>query len=336
MRILVLGGTLFLSHAVAEHAVRAGHEVVCAARGVSGAVPEGARLAVWDRAEPVPSDLAAESFDVVVDVARTPSWVRAAVAAWPGAHWVLVSTISVYADDATPGGGPGTLALHQPEPADVDLAVTPEAYGPMKLACEQAVRDGAASWTVVRPGLVVGPGDPSGRFTYWPHRLAAGGEVLAPGSRSDAVQVVDVRDLAAWLVRLGETRLAGTLDAVGPVQTLGDLLGAVAAGVGVAPALTWVDHATLEELGVEPWAGPGSLPLWLPRPSHDGMLAHDAGPARDAGLVTRPVEDTARDTLAWLRATPDAALTGLDAAREREVLDLSRRRAAATPGDAAR
>ena len=108
----------------------------------------------------------------MVDVGRHPSWVRAAVARFPSAHWVFVSTINVYADDSTPGGGPGTLPLREPRHEDVDLREDPEAYGPMKVACEQVVRDGAASATVIRPGLIVGPGDPTGRFTYWPARLA--------------------------------------------------------------------------------------------------------------------------------------------------------------------
>ncbi len=110
-----------------------------------------------------------------------------------------MSTVNVYADESEPGG-PGTLPLHEPITEDVDLREDMEAYGPMKVACEQAVQAGAASSAVVRPGLIAGPGDPSGRFTYWPRRLADGGEVLAPGSPDDVVQLIDVRDLAAWVV----------------------------------------------------------------------------------------------------------------------------------------
>ena len=157
MRLLVLGGTVFLSRAVAAEAVARGHEVTCAARGTSGSVPEGARL--------VPSTGPSRcrslgEFDAVVDVARHPSWVRNAVAAYPDAHWVFVSTINVYADDATPGGTPGTLPLVEAIEEDVDLKEKPEAYGPMKVACERAVLDGAASAMVIRPGLIVGPGGP--------------------------------------------------------------------------------------------------------------------------------------------------------------------------------
>ena len=129
--------------------------------------------------------------------------------------------------------------------------------------------------------------------------------MLAPGDPEDAVQVLDVRDLAAWIVRCAEDRVPGVFDAVGPALPIARLLGEVAAGCGVPePALTWVDQDSLDRVGVSPWAGPHSLPLWLPRPAYDGMMTHDPDPARAAGLVARPVAETAADTLAWLRARP--------------------------------
>ena len=145
MKLLVLGGTLFLSKAVAEEAVRRGHDVTCACRGESGAVPDGARHVVWDRDQPAPAELTDEAYDAVVDVARHPSRVRSAVAALPDAHWVFVSTISVYADNSVPGGSPGVTPELEPITEDVDLRENMEAYGPMKVACEQAVLAGAAS-----------------------------------------------------------------------------------------------------------------------------------------------------------------------------------------------
>jgi 2'-hydroxyisoflavone reductase len=325
MRILVLGGTLFLSKAVAVEAVRRGHEVTCACRGTSGTVPPGATHLPVDRSGPLP-DLG--TYDAVVDVGRHPSRVRAAVAAVPDAHWVFVSTISVYADTSVPGGRPGATPELEPIHEDVDLAVDMEAYGPMKVSCEQAVLDGAASAMVIRPGLIVGPEDPSGRFTYWPLRVrdAAldGRSVLAPGTPDDSVQVVDVRDLADWVVDSCEQRRTGVFDGIGPVMRFADLLDEVAAGVGAHPTWTWVDQDFLTEQGVDPWAGPGSVPLWLPRPEYDGMLAHDADLPRSAGLVTRPVAESARDTLAWADATPDAARTGIDRDRETALLELWR------------
>ena len=144
----------------------------------------------------------------------------------------------------------------------------------------------ARGGTIVRPGLIVGPGDPTGRFTYWPHRTAAGGEVLAPGDPGDVVQVIDVRDLATWLVDLAQSRTPGTFDGVGVPQPIADVL----AACGPA-SLTWVPSDFLTAQGVEPWSGPDAVPLWLPRPEHDGMLAHDVQPSKDAGLVLRPLAD---------------------------------------------
>jgi len=323
MRFLVLGGTVFLSRAVAVEALARGHEVVCAARGESGSVPEGARHAAFDRAGEVPAELAAESFDAVVDVARTPSWVRRAVAAWPGAHWTFVSTVNVYPDDTATGGTPATLPLREPIHDDVDLREHPEAYGPMKVACEQLVRDGVERAFVMRPGLIVGPGDPTGRFTHWPARLAdvaPGDPVLAGGSPTDPVQVVDVRDLATWIVTAAEQGLTGDHDGVGPVVPVGDLLAEVAAALGVDPTWAWLPDTELEARGVVPWMGPRSLPLWLPQPAYDAMMTHDPTPSFAAGLAVRPIGETARDTLAWLSATPDAVVTGLTRAEEVEVL----------------
>jgi 2'-hydroxyisoflavone reductase len=317
MRLLVLGGTVFLSKAVAADAVARGHEVTCAARGTSGSVPDGARLVTVDRSRPLP-DLG--EFDTVVDVGRLPSWVRSAVAAYPSAHWVFVSTVNVYADDATPGGTPATLPLVEAMEEVADLTANPEAYGPMKVACERAVLDGAQSAMVMRPGLIVGPGDPTGRFTYWPRRLAAGGEVLAPGDPDDAMQVADVRDLAAWAVTACEERTTGVYDGVGPAMPLSQLLAQCAGGVDSEVTWTWVDQEFLQAEEVDPWMGPGAVPLWLPRPEYDGLPTHDVRPSLDAGLTIRPLAETTRDTLAWFEATPDAVVTGIDLDREKELL----------------
>jgi len=317
MRLLVLGGTVFLSRAVAADAVARGHEVTCAARGSSGSVPDGASLVAVDRTGPLP-DLG--EFDAVVDVARHPSWVRNAVAAYADAHWVFVSTVNVYADDATPGGSPGTLPLVEAIEEDVDLKEHPQAYGPMKVTCERIVLDGAASAMVMRPGLIVGPGDPTGRFSYWPRRLAAGGEVLAPGDPADVMQVADVRDLAAWAVTACERQTTGVYDGVGRPMPMADLLAQCAEGVDAELTWTWVDQEFLQEQGVEPWMGPDAIPLWLPRPDYDGLGAHDVEPSLDAGLTIRPLAETTRDTLAWLDATPDAPVSGISLDRERDLL----------------
>ena len=321
MKLLVLGGSMFLSRAVAEEAVRRGHDVTAACRGVSGAVPDGARHVVWDRAaEEAPRELADARYDAVVDVARHPSYVRSAVAAWPAAHWIFVSTINVYADDTVPHGTPETLPLHEPVHTDEDPMSAPEVYGAMKVSCEQAVLAGAASAMVVRPGLIVGPGDPTGRFSYWPARLALGGEVLAPGAADDAVQVIDVRDLATWIVDATEAGTTGVYDGTSHVLTRADFLAGMASALEADATFTWVPQEFLAEQEVEPWAGPRALPVWLPLPEYAGLMTHDVAASYDAGLSTRPIGDTARDTLAWLREHPGATVTGIGRDDEAEVL----------------
>ena len=333
MRILVLGGSVFLSKATAAEAVARGHEVTCVTRGRSGDVPDGARHVVWDRTDDVPAELASEELDAVVDVSRIPSHVRKAVAAWPAAHWVFVSTVNVYSDNETPDPGTDGPLVEAIED-DRDLGEHPEAYGGMKVACERLVLDGAARSMVIRPGLIVGPGDPSGRYPYWPERLAQSddrsddqpGPVLGPGSPDDRVQIIDVRDIAEWIVRSVESGRTGVFDGVGPVQPVGEVIAATAEGVGTSPDVVWTSQEFLTEHEVEPWMGEAALPLWLPRPEYEGMMTHDHEASRRAGLVVRPVADTGRDTLAWLRATPDAVRTGLSREREAEVLAAWRAR----------
>ncbi len=311
---------MFLSRAIAADAVARGHEVTCAARGESGVVPEGARHVVLDRESPDWSALEGE-WDAVVDVARTPSWVAAALDALVdrAPHWTFVSTISVYADQTTPGGSQDTLPLLPAAGDDVDPD-SPEAYGSNKVACEQDVQRRAATWLVVRPGLIVGPGDPSGRFTYWAERLAEGGDVLAPESPDRGTQAIDVRDLAAWIITGVEQRLTGVYDATGPVVRLGDLVDQVVTAVGQKASLVWASADFLLERGVNHWSGPRSLPLWLPEDCR-GMTSHDVSAAVAAGLTTRPIAETAVDTLAWVRSVPDVPRTGLSRAEEQDLLD---------------
>ncbi len=324
MRILVLGGTVFLSRAVAAAAVARGHDVVCAARGLSGTVPDGATLVRWDRADEVPGELTGTTFDAVVDVSRIPSHVRRAVAAFPDAHWTFVSTVNVYADTATVGGTPATLPLLDPIETDEDPASGPEVYGAMKVACENIVRSGAGSALVIRPGLIVGPGDPSGRFTYWPARFAQAADdglpVLVPEPVDDPVQLVDVRDLADWIVTAAERGTTGDFDAVCPPLPRAELLAQVADGAGADPELVAVAPQALAEHEVNPWSGPRSIPFWAGDLVEGGFMTHDVTSSLAAGLRIRPFADTARDTLAWLRDTPDAKVTGLTRDEEQEVL----------------
>ncbi|MFD2082345.1 Nucleoside-diphosphate-sugar epimerase [Actinopolymorpha cephalotaxi] len=349
MRILVLGGTVFLSAAVAAEAVARGHEVTCAARGTSGEPPAGTSFVRVDRDDPDGlAPLAGREFDAVVDVARLPSQVARAVAALGDGvrHWTFVSSISVYTDNSTPKQNPHTGPVHDPLPDDADEGDVAN-YGPAKVSCEQAVLASLGDRAnVVRAGLIVGPGDRSDRFTYWPVRLARGGEVLAPGAPDEPVQVIDVRDLAAWIVRSAETGVVGVFDATAPAVGRGEFLDRVAAGVADAmmkagadvdsvagadtePKLTWVDQEFLTAQKVDPWAGPRSLPVWLPLPEYAGMLDHDVSETLAAGLAVRDLAQTARDTLTW------ALETGLGQAGSAGSGDAAGSAGSAGSGDAA-
>jgi len=190
----------------------------------------------------------------------------------------------------------------------------PELYGGLKVGSERAVldvfRDRAA---IARAGLIVGPHDPTDRYTYWPRRLAEGGEVLAPGTPSQPVQLIDAPDLGAFLIRLAEDGTSGVFNATGPAQplTLGETLERSGGG-----DLTWVDEQTLLDAGVGPWM---ELPLWLPGDDYAGMLRADISRALAAGLTFRPLEETARDTLAWSLEAGEQRPT-LTREKERELL----------------
>ncbi len=304
MRILVLGGTVFLSRTIAESARDAGHEVTCAARGVSGNPPDGVEFVQVDRDEPDGlAELDDARFDAVVDVEmQAPSRVRRAldVLGDHAAHWTYVSSGSVYSDSGTSGQDAANAPVELPPPEGSDESDR-ELYGPLKVACEEAVGEVLGDKAFIcRAGLIVGPRDVSDRFGYWPARLAAGGEVLVPGDPTDLVQYVDVRDLAEWIVRITENRVVGTFDGVAPALRWGDVVQDMAAAVGGADlALTWVPGAWLGEQGVTPWAGPDSLPLWLPLPDYAGFMSRDVSASVQAGLLTRSTEEIAAAALEW-------------------------------------
>ena len=223
MRLLILGGTQFLGRAIAADAHGRGHAVTCAARGIAGAIADGVRFIRVDRDAPDGlAPLADEQFDAVVDVSRHPGPVRRAGAALRerAAHWTFVSTVSVYADNATPGQHADTAPLRAPTAPEIEHS-TDATYGSAKVACEQAV--GRDAFTC-RAGLIAGPEDPTGRFTYWPVRLARGGEVLAPAAPDEAVQLIDVRDVARWIVQATERGLTGCFDVIAPPVRRGDFL----------------------------------------------------------------------------------------------------------------
>jgi len=310
MNLLVLGGTIFLGRHVVDAALAAGHRVTILTRGRHGNAlfPRVERL-LGDRDGDL-SALAGRAFDAVIDCSGyTPAHVRRATDALGAraGHWLFVSTISVYA-----GFEPGRV-YDESSP----LAPGHEGYGALKARAEEALPEGAA---IVRPGLIVGPHDPTGRFTYWPRRVARGGDVLAPGRPDRPVQFIDARDLAAWCVALALARTAGTFNAVGPRLPMRELLDTCRDVAASDARWRWVPDDTLLALGVAPWTG---LPLWLPEsdPSFGGMLLADLARAHAAGLRTRGARATVADTLAW---TPDAD----DAASARHVATLSPEREA--------
>jgi nucleoside-diphosphate-sugar epimerase len=315
MRLLVLGGNVFLGRAVVRAALAAGHEVTCAARGVSGEPESGAAFVRVDRdASEGLAALRGLEFDALVDVSRQPSQVRrvAAELAPRVGHAVFVSSGSVYADPGTPGQRAADAPVLDPAPPEVDDPADWETYGARKVACEQAVIEGfgADRAFVCRAGLIIGPEDVTNRFGYWVSRLARGGEVLAPGAPGDLVQYIDVRDLADWLVRAAQERLAGVYDGIGAPVSREHFLTHLAVGVRTPAQFTWVDQAFLMEEGVQPWMGERALPMWLPLPEYAGFMSRDVTAALEAGLTTRDVADTARDTLSWLQGLPEASARG--------------------------
>lgn len=304
MRLLVLGGTVFLSRTIAEVARDAGHDVTCVSRGISGNPPDGVEFVTADRDEPEGlSPLAGTEFDAVVDVERqSPTRVRRALeAAGAGAgHWTYVSSGSVYTDPVTTGQDVARSPIESAPSEDSDED-DPELYGPFKVACEEEVSKAVGDKAFIcRAGLIVGPRDTSDRFGYWPARLARGGEVLVPGTPADLIQFVDVRDLAEWIVAGAQNGVVGTFDGIRPAQPWGELLSAMVDAVGAPDvSLTWVPGDWLMQKAVSPWAGPDSLPLWLPLPDYAGFMSRDASASLAAGLTTRSTAETATAALEW-------------------------------------
>ncbi|WP_028278603.1 NAD-dependent epimerase/dehydratase family protein, partial [Arthrobacter sp. H5] len=290
MRILILGGTVFLSRRIAVMAVESGHNVTCLARGTSSAPPDGVAFIQADRDQPHAYGLAGE-WDAVVDVSSDPRQVREALTALGGRarHWTFVSSCSVYADNGTPGQDERAQLL----PAyDGGGPASAEQYGEAKVACEEACADALGDRLLIaRPGLICGPGDGSDRFGYWPARLAQGGEVLAPEIRDAHTQTIDVDDLALWIVQCAENLVTGTYNALGPSIPFGELLDATVKVAGFDGGIGWAPPAWLTDCGVAYWAGPDSLPHWLPD-GYEGFAARSSAAARVNGLALRPVEET--------------------------------------------
>ncbi len=314
----MLGGTAWLGRTVAQEALRRGHDVTCLARG-SADPPPGATFVTADRdVENGLDAVAGETWDAVVDVTRHPGHARRTVRDVAARHRVLVSTGNVYAHfDAVEQREDSPLR----GPLDGDLMTDMEVYGEAKVACENAVRDAGGTATIVRSGLIGGPGDWSGRTGYWPWRFAhpVGERVVVPDEPDFPCAIIDVRDLAAWLVTVAENRLDGTYNATGPTTPLGVVLGVAAGVAGSHAAPLPVGREVLAELGIGAWMGLASLPLWIDDVDWRGFATLDAARARAAGLVTRPLAETLRDTLAFEEVRTEPRRAGLTDDDERRV-----------------
>ncbi len=323
MKLLMLGGTLFLGRHVVDNALARGHDVTLFHRGKTGAdLFPGIERVLGDRDGGL-APLAGRSFDAVIDTCGyVPRIVRQSAEALAPtcAHYVFVSSCSVYSAPAPIGSdesAPVSRELVDPTTEKVDG----DTYGPLKTLCEDAVNQHFPDRsTLVRAGLIVGPHDPTDRFTYWPRRIAERGDVLCPPDLDQQVQLIDVRDLAAWMVTCAEERHVGAFNTLGPADdlTLGEMLARIADAVCDDGALTFrsAPAALLEQHEVAPWMG---LPLWVTDDLR-GMLSHDLSKALGAGLTFRPLEETARDTLAWWRTQDRSPRAGISTETERAVL----------------
>jgi 2'-hydroxyisoflavone reductase len=324
VQILILGGTIFLGRHLVEAALARGHQLTLFNRGQHNPelFPEVEKLR-GDRGSDL-SALEGRRFDAAIDTSGyLPRAVRASaeLLAPNLGHYTFISSISVYADYAKVGideSDPvGTLADPTVE------EVTGETYGPLKALCEQAAEAAMPGRALtIRPGLIVGPDDPTDRYTYWPVRIARGGRFVAPEHPGYLVQYIDVRDLADWTIRLIEQGKTGVYNATGPAQPqpIGELFDLCADAAATESSPVWASAAFLAENGVQPWM---ELPLWVPEsPETLGFSQVSVARAVADGLTFRPARDTAADTLAWARTRPadHQWRAGLSAEKEAELL----------------
>ena len=316
----MIGGTRFVGRAFVEQAVRHGHEVAVFHRSVSE--PED-----FPSVEHLHGDrdgqlgvLQGRSWDAVLDTcAYTPRAVREASAALQdvAGHYTLVSTLSVHPDDM-PAGSTERADTYRPPFPQTEM-VTAETYGPLKVACEHAAKRAFGNrCLIIRPGYIVGPHDPSDRFTFYLRRAAGGGEMAAPGPPDAPLQVIDVRDLAAFMLGRIEAADGGVFGVVGPSEpiVMRDVLETARDMAAADTTFTWVSEEFLDAVGdqAQEW-----FPMW--EPQFPGAHTYNAAKAVAAGLRCRPFAETVADTLAWdrQRGQPDLR-TGLRAEMERELL----------------
>lgn len=325
MKLLILGGTSFLGRHLVEIAQTHNHTLTLFNRGQRNPslFPDIEQLR-GDR----DGDLTAlhgRTWDAAIDTSGYyPRIVRASAELLADAvsHYTFVSSISVYSDVSVVGIDESAPVGALADPTVEEI--TGETYGPLKALCEQAVEQTLPGRAlIVRPGLIVGPYDPTDRFTYWPHRVAQGGEVLAPARSDYLVQIIDARDLAGWILTMVEAHQTGVYNATGPAHplTLGNVLDTCRTVSGSDAHTTWVTEQFLLDQHVEPWM---QLPLWVPEsdPANAGFSAVNCHKAIAAGLTFRPLAATVRDTLAWDATRPPDHewRAGITRKRETELL----------------
>lgn len=330
MKLLILGGTIFLGRALVEAAQARGHEVTLFNRGQHNAdlFPEVEKLR-GNRDGDLEA-LKGRQWDAAIDTCGyIPRAVRdsAQLLADSVGHYTFHSSISAFADFKQPGmKEDAPLGTIEDETTE---QVTGETYGPLKVLCEKAAEQAMPGRTLnIRPGLIVGPHDPSDRFTYWPCRVAKGGEVLAPDQPDILIQMIDVRDLAEWNIRMIEANKTGVYNATGPEYplTMGRMLDECKTVSGSDAQFIWADEAFLLESEVAPWM---ELPLWVPASEGEGFSAIDCTKAIKDGLTFRPLTDIVRDTLEWAQTLPADRKwrAGLTPEKEQAVLEKWHQRA---------
>lgn len=342
LNILILGGTGFTGPFQVRYAVARGHSVTVFNRGRRQAeLPASVKHLTGDRNTGDVAALKGTKWDVVIDNPTSlPFWIRDAAQHLKGNtnQYVMISTISVYDPKVAKGYVDEDSALLEYMAGD-PLAVTQQdfmkdvgnLYGPMKTASERETlkQYGADRTTIIRPGLIVGPGDSSFRFTYWPWRIEQGGDIVVPAERDDPVQIIDARDLAEWTVRMVENRTVGTFNATGPrgLLTIGGMVhGVRAAFPGNKDVnFVWVPWSFLKQHEVQPW---GELTTWIPKEDPESVISSTKiDRAIAAGLTFRPLADTSVAALEWVNGlAPDlkARVTkgaGLPAEKEKKVLE---------------
>jgi 2'-hydroxyisoflavone reductase len=331
LRILILGGTGFTGPYQVRYALSRGHKVTTFNRGKThpGELPKEVEQLIGDRNGQLDA-LKGRQWDVAIDNPTTlPAWVRDAAQILKGnvERYVFTSTISVYADTSQGVDETAPLAKYDgPDPYKETLQAMKasgyKTYGPLKALSEKEAEKWFPGKTlIIRPGLIVGPRDESDRFTYWPVRIDRGGEVLAPGKPGDPVQFIDARDLAEWTIRMAENRETGIYNATGPAAPLetGQMLDSIKTALHSSAKFTWLSAEFLKQQKVEAWS---DMPVWAG--DELGLARTKIDRSLSKGLTFRPLDETARDTLAWFKSLPQDRQSklraGLTADREAEVL----------------